>query len=353
VHRYRLALIGTIASCGGVHPPKQAAGEDRVAIVASERGPNGVRLVAIDERGDRRFELVQAVAGTTLVTRDANPAISPDGRWVVFASTRDRADGTSLWIAPLAAEAVPRRLTDDAAIDAHPAWRPDGTAIVFASTRGGDFDLWELAIDRGQARGAPVQLVSGPGHQVTPSVAPDGTIAYGVVTPTSATEVESHLEERAPDGTTRRLTDGPGDASPAYSPDGSTIAFTRPVTRETAVDADLFTLERSSGRIAQVIDLPLTNEGGPVWSRDGRFLFATSVLKAPESGAVFSSVVHVDLQEPARKARILEDSAGANVRLTPAIPTRALDVAALHADPEYLPELARIMARAIAERTKK
>src|SRR5882672_3551897 len=108
-------MVMLVVGCAGPHPARPAA-DDRVAIVASERGPNGVRLVAIDEHGDRRFERVQP-ATPTVTTRDANPAVSPDGAWLVFASTRDRADGTSLWIAPLGVEAVPRRLTEGAAID--------------------------------------------------------------------------------------------------------------------------------------------------------------------------------------------------------------------------------------------
>lgn len=112
-----------------------------IPIVAAEVGTGGLKLIAIDERGDRRFELVAPIDGAN---RDVNPAISPDGRWVVFASTRDRATGTSLWIAPLGGpEAIPRRLTADPAVDQYPVWTRDGRAIVFASTRdGGDFDLW-------------------------------------------------------------------------------------------------------------------------------------------------------------------------------------------------------------------
>jgi hypothetical protein len=47
-------------------------------------------------------------------------------------------------------------------------------------------------------------------------------------------------------------------------------------------------------------------------------------------------------------ARILEDRVGAIIRMTPAI-AAPLDAAALHGDPEYLPELARIMSRVIEQ----
>jgi Tol biopolymer transport system component len=341
----RALSIAAIAACGHP-PPSKPTPEDRIAIVAAESGIDRVRLVAIDERGDRRFELTQAGPEQT---RDTNPAISPDGRWVVFASTRGRRDGTSLWIAPLAAEAQPHRLTGDGSIDSHPTWTPDGRAIVFASTRdGGDFDLWRQDLVDGAGRGPAVQLTNGPGHEVTPTVARDGTIVYAAITPKTGGEIESHLEERTPEGTIRQLTSGPADSSPAFSPDGGTIVFARPEVRGESPDSELWWTTRSGDPVRRVIDLPLTDESGPVWSRDGRFVFATSLYR-PGGKPLFSAVIHVDLREPTPHARMLEDSAGATARLTPAIGVQVLDAAALHRDPEYLPELAKIMAQAIAK----
>jgi len=64
---------------------------------------------------------------------------------------------------------------------------------------------------------------------------------------------------------------------------------------------------------------------------------------------VFSSIIHIDLREAPPVARILEDRVGPIVRLTPAVTATPLDAAALHGNPEYLPELARIMSRAIEQ----
>ncbi|MEO8554710.1 MAG: hypothetical protein ABI678_32255, partial [Kofleriaceae bacterium] len=89
-------------------------------------------------------------------------------------------------------------------------------------------------------------------------------------------------------------------------------------------------------------------EYGPVWSRDGRFVFATSVLRSSRGAPMFSSVVVVDLTQHPRVARILQDRTGAIARLAPAIASIALDARALAADPEYLSELARITAQAAA-----
>jgi len=319
---------------------------DRVALIAAERGPQGARLVAIDEHGDRQLELVQPAAR---LVRDSHPAVSPDGKWLVFASSRDRALAeTSLWIAALGAAAPPRRLTQGLAIDAHPTWTPDGAAIVFASTRAaGNFDLWRLAMRDGQP-GALTQLTRGPGHEVTPAVGRDGSIVYAAVTPvTGSREVESHLEVRAPDGTIRALSDGPADSSPALSPDGARLVFARPQLHDGKLDAELWVMPRSGGPAAPLIDLPLTDESGPVWSRDGRFVFATSVLRGEDGRVLWSSIIHVDLRDRPPVARILEDRVGAIVRMTPAVTATPLDAEALHGDPPYLAELAQIMQRVI------
>jgi len=342
-----LWLWTTLVACGArpvAHPPAR----DRIAIVASERGPEGARLVAIDEHGDRQFEIVQPAAA---MVRDTHPVVSPDGKWIVFASSRDRTlDQTSLWIVPGGIAMPPRRLTDGPAIDAFPVWVPDGRAIVFASTRdGGSFDLWRLAM-QGGSPGELTRLTHGAGHEVTPAVAADGTIIYAEVVPNEARrDIETHLEERAPDGTIRALTGGPADSSPALSPDGSRLVFARPQIHDGKPDSELWLLVRATGAITPLVDLPLTDESGPVWSRDGRFVFATSVLRGAEGKVVFSSIIHIDLREAPPVARILEDRVGPIVRLTPAVTATPLDAAALHGNPEYLPELARIMSRAIEQ----
>ena len=310
----------------------------------SERGDHGAWLVAVDERGDRQFQLVRPADS---LARDTNPTVSPDGRWLVFASSRGRTIGTSLWIAPLAPDAVPRPLTAGAAIESHPTWTPDGRAIVFESTRErGDFDLYRLAIAEGRAAGEPERLTSGAAHEVTPSVAADGRIIYAAITASPGGAVESHLETRAPDGAILQLTDGPADTSPAISPDGKTIAFARPAVHPAGADGDLWLLRGATA--TKLVELPPTDESGPVWSPDGRFVFATSEWRRANGKPGFSSVIVIDVTEPHPRARILEDRVGATVRLTPAVTRTPLDAAALDRDPEYLPELARIIAAEIA-----
>jgi Tol biopolymer transport system component len=342
----RFTFLAACCACG-TRPVAEPAAADRIAIIAAERGPHGARLVVLDERGDRQFDLIRPA--DTLV-RDTHPVVSPDGAWVVFASSRRRAiDETSLWIAPLVAGAEPQALTHGSAIDSHPVWTRDGSAVVFASTRdGGDFDLFRMAIDRGRARGEPERLTNAAGHEVTPAVAHDGSIVYASITPLADGQVESHLELREPTGTIRRLTAGPADTSPALSPDERTLVFARPKEHNGAPDAELWAMPLDADFASPLVDLPMTDESGPVWSPDGRFVFATSVLRGAAGNPVFSSVIVIDLHARPLKARLLQDRAGTIARLTPAVTRVPLDAGALASDPEYLPELARIVAKAMA-----
>lgn len=336
-----------LAACASPPPPSPPQpAPPRIALIVAERGANGVRLVSVDEHGDRQLELLEPPAE---LARDTSPAVSPDGKWLVFASSRGRKfDETSLWLAPIGEAQRPRRLTEGAFIDAHPTWTPDGRAIVFASTRSGrDYDLWRLEVRDG-APGALTQLTDGPGHEVMPSVAANGAIVYAAVSPDAAhQQVESHLEERAPDGAIRALTHGPSDSSPAVSPDGALVAFARVTQREgQPSNSELWLLTRATGEAVPLVGLAVTDESGPVWSRDGRFVFATSVMRG-EGHVLASSVIVIDRRAAPLVARIVEDRVGAIMRLTPAVTGVALDASALVASPEYGPELGRILRRLV------
>lgn len=88
--------------------------------------------------------------------RVSDPQISPDGRQVVYAlTTVDRAknsSNTTLWIAPTDGSAPPRQLTTTTAKDRHPRFSPDGRRVLFESSRSGQQQLWVIDVGGGEAR---------------------------------------------------------------------------------------------------------------------------------------------------------------------------------------------------------
>ncbi len=102
------------------------------------------------------------------------PALSPDGRTVVFPvqewSVEKNKSTSNLWLVDVAT-AKARRLTTAGAGDSAPAWSPDGTRIAFVSKRGDDEvgGLYVIPADGGEAE----RIIELPYPITTPLWMPD------------------------------------------------------------------------------------------------------------------------------------------------------------------------------------
>jgi dipeptidyl aminopeptidase/acylaminoacyl peptidase len=121
-----------------------------------------------------------------------------------------------------------------------------------------------------------------------PQISPDGSeIAYTVV---SVNEKDNRYETAVwvisteAHGAARRLTAGPRDAAPRWSPDGRTLAFTR--AADDTSSAQLYLLSLAGGEPRKLTDLA-KGAGLAVWSPDGHTIAFTSATLPRDTAASF------------------------------------------------------------------
>ena len=189
------------------------------AAIAYQAGLAGVRPLA-----------AHPVTSTPGDERD--PALSPDGRRVAFAwdGGVDDEDGRRQFDVYVqdADGGVPTRLTTHPADDVSPAWSPDGQRVAFVRCGvGGECGVFAVDAD-----GGPEQaLVSAEDLAIDGLVwSPDGARLAFSGRRGRQGAFSLHilpLDGSPPQRLTSPATTYPGDLDPAFSPDGSRLAFVR------------------------------------------------------------------------------------------------------------------------------
>jgi len=119
---------------------------------------------------------VTARAGTPFLLDTANnirvPSdVSPDGKQLAYFSIGERQE--DLFVGPIGG--AMRRVTDDVPRDRAPVFTPDGRSLVFYSTRNGAWALWTIGVDGGNPR----KIVGGAAGTIYPLISPKGdTIVF-------------------------------------------------------------------------------------------------------------------------------------------------------------------------------
>jgi Tol biopolymer transport system component len=117
--------------------------------------------------GPQEFEITRLTFDSGM---SWNPAFSPDGKMMAYASDRGEDGNLDIWVQQLAG-GTPLRLTTDPADDNAPSFSPDGSRIVLQSDRdgGGIYEVGTL--------GGAERRVAGRGFY--PRYSPDGAwISY-------------------------------------------------------------------------------------------------------------------------------------------------------------------------------
>ena len=243
------------------------------------------------------------------------PSWSPHGQRIAFWGEQ-KGGHRDIWtVASSGGERTP--VTDDAFIDWNPVWSPNGEQLYFLSNRGGEMNLWRVAIDentghlrgapepatlpsnncryvnfarngsalvyvhstgsenlyqiafdpaRGRVSGAATSLTHGLKRYAMFSMAPDEKsfvyLARG--------EPEQNLFTADLAGTPlRRLTDDPAqDIVPRWSPDGEWIAF----LSDRGGKYEIWRIRPDGTGLAQMTNEPGKEVIAPVWTPDSRRL---------------------------------------------------------------------------------
>lgn len=118
----------------------------RVVYVAGLRGPFPIVLTDIESGETRNLTPDSDVM-------NESPRFSPDGRRIVFASSRDDPMRTRNDIFVMNADGSGiRNLSRHPHEDFNPQWAADGRRIVFVSLRSGTSQLFEVAVEGGETR---------------------------------------------------------------------------------------------------------------------------------------------------------------------------------------------------------
>ncbi|MGH7516242.1 MAG: hypothetical protein ACREOC_02050, partial [Gemmatimonadales bacterium] len=228
------------------------------------------------------------------------------GLWIGVAAVALAAAVTAVLLARRGDTLVPgatQRIAFDGALELDPAISPDGRVVAYASDAGGDMRLYV----RQGAGGRPVPITqSVPGYHRWPRWSPDGS------------RIAFHAERSiyvvpAFGGTAQVLVRAPGAsgwvAQPAWSPDGRELAYVQNDT--------MFTTDLASGTRRIITDSPGFS---PAWSPDGQwiafasgnaaFVFGASSYGSPLNlGNVAPSSIWVVPARGGAPVRITDDAA--------------------------------------------
>jgi acid phosphatase type 7 len=313
----RVAGVAIVLVLGAAAPSGAALpGRNGTVVYEGKSSSRGVLyLRRSDGRDLRRLRLPTPVS---------QPSFSPQGRRVAFASLGQ------VWTM-FAEGSGARPLTSGPVPSGSPSWSPRGDAIALARGPSGARDVYAIGADGNGLR----QLTTDPGDDHSAAWSARDQIAFVRRTRRDLDRphrgrADDDVYVMSADGTRqRRLTHSAlDDRSPAWSPDGRRIAF----TRGAGARHDVYVMTSAGHGVRR-----LTRRGdvaSPAWSPNGRWI----VFSAGRSG---HAALYVMRSRGGRARRITPTSADARFadwQPTGADPVVAAagDVACDPADPSFL-----------------
>lgn len=216
---------------------------------------------------------------------DFDAAWSPDGSQIVFRSHRDGDE--EIYVMNADGSNQTNLSKNPRGGDWSPVWSPDGTRIAFFSEREGKSGIWVMNSDGS----SPIPVGAPPGVNDYPTWSPDSQqIAWNCTMGKRHSSGRGDFEicvSNADGSGLTQLTDTEGDNKyPAWSPDGSQIAFvsnrngwpTLPAYEplgydpEAFGDEEIFIMNVDGTNQINLTNNPREDDSFPAWSRDGQQL---------------------------------------------------------------------------------
>jgi TolB protein len=212
-----------------------------------------------------------STGGPTIGRPPGDPprASVPAGMQLAYAAFRT---GTTELRIDTTAGSTPVEIGEDWEAESHPAWSASGDGLVFIADEHGEPKLKVVNLSSGTVS----DLVRVPPRADSPLPLPFGQLSWsaasGLVAFTSALGGSADVWVATTDGSGRvsPLISGLGPkSSPAWSPDGSRLAFT--CQGVTGNDRDICTVD-AAGKDLLRLDTGPGDDDTPAWSPDGQWI---------------------------------------------------------------------------------
>jgi TolB protein len=227
--------------------PSAALGEGRIAFASFDAARQRHGIYVIDlAQGDARLLRANAI----------QPAYSPNGRLLAFQNTDPQHLG--LGVLNLTSNTLGEVTAHDE--DSFPTWSPEADQLAFASDKHGDRRWRVYVISPYEVRGEGEEWVMGE----QPDWSSDGSrIAYHGCDEQGGSCGIWVMQPGGFNGAS--LTTDASDTAPAWSPDGTQVAF----ASARADNWELYLVEIATGQETRLTDHPACDYA-PEWSPDGR-----------------------------------------------------------------------------------
>ena len=209
-----------IADYDGHNP--RAIVNSRYSIISPRWSPNGKKIAYVSFEKKKPVIYVQDIetGKRTLLANfrgnNSAPAWSPDSKKLAIVLTYSAnsqiytidADGKNI-----------KQLMRTRSINTEPAWSPNGKEIYFSSDRAGSAQIYKVDVDTNEV----VRVTFEGNNNVSPSLSPDGKLLLFLNQDNGSYRVaiQNLLSNQM-----LKLTNGPDDEYPIFSPNGNMVLFT-------------------------------------------------------------------------------------------------------------------------------